>query len=230
MHGKGPHDGHFGTLRHWVLMYCTNGHVMDSLETTKAAFDEGAQAAMDVHAPPHGPQYLNEVVSMDDLGPKPPSFKELTDTGPDHNNFHITETYSLESVHIVCNWPANRRRSYYVYDYGIQDHVFSDRPESKRVAAVQGWLRINETLIPAARREWKIGSRDREPEKEEYNVEKLNRRLEAQLHAGVMPTMTCRRPSLNVRGQRLEAQRRRLKRKAEHVAAAMKETHERAKR
>ena len=123
-----------------TLMYCTNDKVMDSLGTTKAAFDEGAQAAMQLHAPPHGPEYLNVIVSTEDLGPKPATFKELTDTGPDHNNFHITETYSLESVHMVCKLPANRRKPYYVYDYGFQDHVFSDRPEGKRASAVQGWF------------------------------------------------------------------------------------------
>ena len=208
-----------------TLMYCTNDKVMDSLGTTKAAFDEGAQAAMQLHAPPHGPEYLNVIVSTEDLGPKPATFKELTDTGPDHNNFLITETYSLESVHMVCKLPANKRKPYYVYDYGIQDHVFSDRPESKRASAVQGWLRFNEMSIPAARREWKVGGRDREPEKEAFNVDKLHKRLELQLHAGTMPTMTARRASLNVRGQRLAAQKRKLKRKADHVAAAMEETH-----
>ena len=184
---------------------------------------------MQVHAPPHGPQYLNEVVSVDDLGPKPTSCKELTDTGKDHNNFHITETYCLESLHIACHLPENRRKPYFVYDYGIQDHVFSDRPESKRASAGQGWLRFNESPIPAARREWKVGARDREPEKEEYNVDKLHKRLKAQLHAGRMPTMTARRPSLNVRGQRLAVQKRKLKRKADHVSAAMRQAHERAK-
>ena len=53
--------------------------------------------------------------------------------------------------------------------------------------------------------------------------------LKAQLHAGRMPTMTARRPSLNVRGQRLAVQKRKLKRKAGHVSAAMRQAHERAK-
>jgi len=210
-------------------MYCTSDKVIDSLDATKAAFDEGAQAAMEAHAPPHGPQYLNEVVSVDALAAKPATIKELTDTGPDHNDFHITETYCLESSYITYKFPENKQKPYYIYDYGIKDHIFSDRAESKRVSAGQGWLRFNETLIPPARREWKVGRRDREPEKEPFNVDKLRKRLQSQVHAGRMPTMTCRRPCLNVRGQRLLAQKRKLKRKAERVAAAMAETHKRAK-
>jgi len=43
--------------------------------------------------------YKNEVVSIEHgLGDKPLSFIELADTGKDHNNLHVSETYCLKSV------------------------------------------------------------------------------------------------------------------------------------
>ena len=62
--------------------------------------------------------------------------------------------------------PEDKRKPYYIYGCGIQNHVLSDRPKSKRVAAGQGWLRINEIAVLANSKEWKVGRRDRDPEKE----------------------------------------------------------------
>jgi hypothetical protein len=82
--------------------------------------------------------------------------------------------------------------------------------------------------VPAARKEWKVGMRDREPEKEEFNVDKLHKRLRSQQHAGAMPTKIGRRVSLGKRGQRLVAQKSELKRKEAQVSAALAEVHRRA--
>ena len=107
--------------------------------------------------------------------------------------------------------------------------MFSDRREYKQVGASRGWLRFNDREIPAARRDWKFGKRDREPEKEEYNKEKLHKRMKAQLHAGAVPTVSCRRPSIATRANRLMAQKLKLKKKEERVTAALREARAKAK-
>ena len=135
-------------VKTWAKSYCTGGCRIDSLKSTKAASDEGAASAMHLHSPPHGPEYLNEVVSVTNLGAKPAALKELTDTGPDANSFHITETYCRESVHITHKFPAKIKVADSIYEYGLQDHVFSDRQESKKASAGNGWLRFNERAIP----------------------------------------------------------------------------------
>jgi hypothetical protein len=85
-------------------------------------------------------------------------------------------------------------------------------------------LRYNETEVPAIRREWKVGKRDREPELEDFNEEKLAKRMRSQLHAGSLPTRTSRRVSVAERGQRLLAQKLKLKAKELRVSAALQET------
>ena len=110
--------------------------------------DEGAAVAMSLHSPPEGPRYINEVVSIDNgLGSKPRSFVELADIGKDHNKLHISETYCLKSVQITVAPPANQQPNL-IYDYGIANHVFSDREASVRVQAKDGWVRVEETKVP----------------------------------------------------------------------------------
>ena len=72
---------------------------------------------------------------------------------------------------------------------------------------------LHETELQVARLEGKIGKRDNEPEKEPCNVDKLRQCMGARLHAGALPAASCRHPSATARGQRLAAQRRKLKHK-----------------
>ena len=111
----------------------------------------------------------------------------------------------------------------------MHDHVFSARPESKRASAREGWFRYNEAEVPATRREWKVGKRDREPQLEDFNKDKLHQRMRSQLHAGELPTTTSRRVSVTERGQRLVAQKLKLKVKELRASAALQETRKKAK-
>ena len=45
---------------------------------------------------------------------------------------------------------------------GINNHIFSDRAQSARVHAKDGWLRVERTRVAAHRREWRTGKRDAE--------------------------------------------------------------------
>jgi hypothetical protein len=161
------------------------------------------------------------------LGPKPSHIIELSDTGRDHNNLQITKTYCLKSVHIPGKKPAPKPGL--VYDYGIDNHVFSDRAEKVRISAKDGWVRVEQTRIPADRRKWKRGRRDREPENEPFSLDKLQKRLDAQLHAGSMPGKTCRRLSIAKRACKLMDARAKLKRKAARITGACQELRARAK-
>ena len=221
MHGKGPCDGHFAKLRDWVSSYCTAGGLVDGCVSAKVAFDEGSAAAMQLDAPPHGSNYINEVVTIADLGPKPATITELADTGPDHNNFHISETYCMKSV-MIPGAKKMKKQPGLVYDYGIADHTFSDRAASKRVSAKDGWVRSEETRIAAHRREWKEGKRDHEPEHEQFSLDKLQKRLNAQLHAGCLPKKTCRRLSIAARGAKLVKMKCKQREKSKRVTASCK--------
>ena len=67
------------------------------------------------------------------------------------------------------------------------------------------------------------GKRDRQPETEPHSLRKLDRRLDAQLHAGALPTKSRRRRSIAERGARLLHVKQRLKAKAARVAASCRE-------
>ena len=109
-----------------------------------------------------------------------------------------------------------------VYDYGIADHTFSDRAASKRVSAKDGWARSEETRIAAHRREWKEGERDHEPEHEHVSLDKLQKCLNAQLHAGCLPKRTCRRPSIAARGAKMVKMKCKQREKSKRVMASCK--------
>jgi len=223
MHGKGPCDGHFATLKGWMTSYCTAGGLVNSLSSTLAAFNEGAAASMALHRPPEGPEYVQETVSTVDLGAKPSHVRELADTGPDHNDLKISETYCLKCVFSKAGAkkPKHDQRPFLIYDYGINNHIFSHRAACKPVGASSGWLRYEDTRIPAERRPWKTGNRDKKPEQEPFSLEKLQKRLKAQLHAGSMPKQTRRRLALANRGQKLLQAKKKLKDKSRRVTAAM---------
>ena len=160
------------------------------------------------------------------LGDKPQSFLELADTGKDHNKLHISETYCLKSIQITVKPPPMQPNL--IYDYGICNHVFSDREASVRVQAKDGWLRVETTKVPPERRKWKCGKRDHEPEVEAGSLDKLRRRLHAQLHAGSMPTRSCRRQSIAARGNKMVATKAKQRAKSQRVTAACKALREQA--
>ena len=166
---------------------------------------------------------MNEVVSTVGLGAKPSHFTELADTGPDHNDLKISETYCLKSVFIPAGAKKPKKKEGLVYDYGINNHVFSHRAAFKSVGATDGWLRAEETRIPAERREWKTGKRDNKPEQDPFSLDKLQRRFKAQLHAGTVPRQTRRRLSIAERGQKLVKTKAKLRAKSLRVTAACKE-------
>ena len=93
-HGKGPCDGHFATMKKWIYTYCTQGHVVMTLGSVKAALDEGAAHAMRLLAPPSGPQYVNEVVDTAALEAKSPLYSEIAAYGRDPTLFRISKTLS----------------------------------------------------------------------------------------------------------------------------------------
>ena len=126
-----------------------------------------------------------------------------------------TETYCLKCQHIHGAGPLHKKPGL-VYDMGINNHVFSDRADSTRVHAKDGWFRVDRTRVAAHRREWRVGEREAEPENE------LERRLKSQMHAGAMPKKRCRRPSLVKRGGRVLKAKRKARQKSIHVAAAFK--------
>ncbi len=113
-----------------------------------------------------------------------------------------TETITFCTTDKLGSWgqgakkPKVDRRPFLIYDYGINNHVFSHRAACKPVGASSGWLRYEDTRIPAERRVWKTGNRDKKPEQEPFSLEKLQRRLKAQVHAGSMPKQTRRRLAL----------------------------------
>ena len=110
-----------------------------------------------------------------------------------------------------------------VYDYGINTNVFSHRAAFKSAGAKDGRLRVEETRVPAERREWKIGRRDNKPEKDPFSLDKLQRRFKAQLHAGSVPRQTRQRLSIAERGQKLVKTKAKLRAKSLRVTAACKE-------
>ena len=201
---------------------------MNDLKSAKSAMDEGGQVSMSFHGPPAGPRYINEVVDIEALGPKPDNYMELADTGADHNNLHISETYCFKCQHILGAGPPHKKHGL-IYDIGINNHVFSDRAQSARVHAKDGWVRVERTMVAAHRREWRTGKRDAEPENETCSMDKLERRLKAQLHAGAMPRKLCRRPSLAKRGEKLLKLKSKARQKAKHVSAACKALRAKAK-
>ena len=87
---------------------------------------------------------------------------------------------------------------------------------------------VRETELQATRHEGKIGKRGNEPEKGPFNVDKLHKCMGARLHAGALPAASCRCPSVAARGQRLVAQRLKLKHREALVSAAMKEMSDQA--
>jgi len=116
-----------------------------------------------------------------------------------------------------------------VYDYGIENHIFSDRSASTRVSARDGWVRIEETRVAADRRKWKRGKRDNQPENEEFTLDKLQKRLQAQLHAGSMPKASRRRPSIAARGNKLLRAKANQQQKTKRVTASLKSVRDAAK-
>jgi len=110
----------------------------------------------------------------------------------------------------------------------LRQHVFSDRVASKRVAASAGWVRCEETRIQAHRREWKHGQRDVKPEEDPFSLDKLQKRMRAQLHAGSVPASTCRRPSVATQGRKLLKSKTKLKEKPKRASAACKALREMA--
>jgi len=92
----------------------------------------------------------------------------------------------------------------------VTDHVFSNRREGSRIGGARGWLRVTEHAVPAEHKEWKIGKRKREPEKELPNVEKLQAKMVAQLSAGELPRACTRRATM---AERVRTQCANLKRK-----------------
>jgi hypothetical protein len=90
------------------------------------------------------------------------------------------------------------------------------------VAAKDGWIRIEKTRLQAHRREWKFGQRDYEPEHADFSLDKLERRLQAQVHAGGMPSKTCRRPSVAARGNKLLNQKVKQSAKEKRITAVCK--------
>ena len=155
-------------------------------------------------------------------------YMELADTGPDHNNLHISETYCLKCQHIHGAGPLHKKPGL-VYDLGISNHVFSDRAESTRAHAKDGWLRVERTRVAAHRREWRTGKRDAETENEICSLEKLERRFKSQMHAGAMPRKSCRRPSLAKRGEKVLKSKSKARQKSMRVAAAFKAMRAKAK-
>ena len=131
------------------------------------------------------------------------------------------------SIQITVAPPPNQQPEL-VYDYGICDHVVSDREVSVRVQAKAGWLRVETTKIPPDRRHWKRGKRDHQPEVEANSLDKLQRRLRAQLHAGSMPNRSCRRQSIAARGNKLIATKAKHRAKSKRVSAACKALREQA--
>ena len=117
----------------------------------------------------------------------------------------------------------------FVYDMGIDSHVFSDRADSTRVHAKDGWFRVERTRVTAHRREWRTGKRDAEPENEICSLEKLERRFKSQMHAGAMPKKSCRRPSLVKRGDKVLKSKSKARQKSMRVAAAFKAMRAKAK-
>ena len=95
--------------------------------------------------------------------------------------------------------------------------------------AKDGWLRVERARAAAHRKEWKVGNRDAEPVKEFCSLDKLERRLKAQLHAGVMPNRNCRRPSLAKRGEKLLKVKGKQRRKSKCMTASMKALRDKAK-
>ena len=116
-----------------------------------------------------------------------------------------------------------------MYDVGINNHVFSDRVQSTRVQAKDGWLRAERTRVAAHRREWKTGARDVEPENEPCSLDKLERRLKSQMHAGEMFQKSCRRPGLGKRGEKLLKCKSKAREKSKRVTAAFKAMRAKAK-
>ena len=103
-------------------------------------------------------------------------------------------------AHLGCS-PASQEAGSGVRPWHQQPQ-FSDRADSTRVHAKDGWLRVERTRVAPHRREWRTGKRDTEPENEACSLDKLERRFKSQMHAGAMPKKICRRLSLANRGER----------------------------
>ena len=116
-----------------------------------------------------------------------------------------------------------------VYDLGINSHIFSDRADSTRVHAKDGWLRVERTRVAPHRREWRTGKRDTEPENEVCSLDKLERRFKSQMHAGAMPKKSCRRLSLAKRGEKLVKSKTKATQKSKRVTAAFNAMRAKAK-
>ena len=95
--------------------------------------------------------------------------------------------------------------------------------------AKDGWLRVERTRVAAHRREWRTGKRDAEPENESCSMDKLERRLKSQMHAGAMPPKNSRRPSLEKRGEKLLKLKSKARQKSKRVTAAFKAMRAKAK-
>ena len=219
MHGKGPCDGHFSVLKSWIQAYCVKGGTVAALSDVKVAFDEGAAVSMELHSPPAGPEHINEIVDIAALGVKPASVAEIACYGPNPTLPRISKTYCLVSRLIPI--ASVRQKPELVYDVRVDNHVFADREQSERVGTSSGWIRTRTLRIPPAERAWRIGRRDKEPEKETFSAEKLQRRMEAQLHAAVLPTASARRASFFTRCQRARASAEKARAKRISVGAAV---------
>ena len=66
------------------------------------------------------------------------------------------------------------------------------------------------------------GKRDHQPELEAFSLDKLQRRLKAQLHAGSMPARSCRRLSIAARGNKLILAKAKQRAKSQRISAACK--------
>jgi hypothetical protein len=226
-HGKGPNDAHFAVVKGWIHQYCFRGGVVSTLTDAKQAMDEGAAAAMELHPPPEGPSYIQKVVDVDALGAKPPAVTELADTGKDPNNFRISKTYCLTSKYIPDKYrpPADKQQATLVYDYEIQNRVFSDCLVGTPVSARQGYLRVESTGLAADRRHWKIGKRDNKPELEPFAADKLRRRMEAQIHLVPAKMLTKRRDTMATRSRRAAASKVQKNLKGRRVTAVVSAKH-----
>ena len=116
-----------------------------------------------------------------------------------------------------------------VYDLGINSHIYSDRADSTRVHAKNGWLRVERTRVAPHRREWRTGKRDAEPENEVCSLDKLERRFKSQMHAGAMPKKSCRRLNLAKRGEKLVKSKIKATQKSKRVTAAFNAMRAKAK-